>query len=257
MKNDIKISIITPTFNSAETLETTILSVLNQTYKNIEYIIIDGASTDKTLEIVADYQKKIPLTLISEPDRGLYDAMNKGVKSAHGDWILFLNSDDYFYSPDSLLKVRPYLDDDADIVYGATEFRYANFGSVRPPRPMSDLWKKMPFNHQSSLTRRSWLLRHPFDLEYHLAADYDFLIYAYKNGANFREADVVISSFGSGGASTKYQGQAIREYEIILKRYKLSNYKVYLYYRLLSLKPFFKKIAPEKIKRWVYDHLVH
>lgn len=253
----MKISVVTVCFNSQKTINRTIKSVAEQNNCNFEYIIVDGASSDGTIDIINSWQNKIPLVLISEPDKGIYDAMNKGVKLAKGDWILFLNSDDCFYSKDSLSQIELELKDNVDIVYGATEFAYDGFSVIRVPRPLPSFWKKMPFNHQSSLSRRNLLLQHPFDLKYRLAADYEFFLYAYKNGYSFREIDKIISVFYSGGVSTKYQYQAIKEYSHILKKYGYIGLRIFIYYQLLFLKPFFKRISSRKIKRIVYKYFVH
>ena len=105
--NNPKISVITVCFNAVETIEETILSVINQTYSNIEYIIIDGASTDGTVDIVNKYRDKIAC-FVSEPDKGIYDAMNKAVKVAKGDWLFFINSDDVFINNECLQNVAYY-----------------------------------------------------------------------------------------------------------------------------------------------------
>ncbi|MCA0234355.1 MAG: glycosyltransferase [Bacteroidetes bacterium] len=112
-----QISIITVCFNSASTIEKTIKSVINQDYKNIEYIIIDGSSVDGTQNIIAQYKDKIT-TVISEPDTGIYDAMNKGIKIATGDWLFFLNSGDIFFNSTTLSKIVPQLNNDFVLVFG-------------------------------------------------------------------------------------------------------------------------------------------
>jgi len=252
----MKISIITVCFNSEKTIERTINSVINQHYSDFEYIIIDGGSNDSTLSIINKWQKVFPIKLISEPDNGIYDVMNKGVKFSSGEFVLFLNSDDYFYSCDSLSKATAFLDNNSDIVYGSTEFRYDGFSVIRKPSSILNLWKKMPFNHQSSFTRRELLIKHPFVYDYKLASDYEFLIYAYKNNFRFKKIDVIISSFGSGGISNKQQGRAIREYEAILKKYNLNNLKTFFYYRFSLLKPILKKITSKKFKKFIYNHFV-
>lgn len=253
----MKISVITVCFNSEKTIDKTLESVDNQKGLDFEYIIVDGGSRDKTLKIISKWQNKISLKLISETDKGIYDAMNKGVRMATGDWVIFLNSDDYFYSSDSLANAEIFLDKELDIVYGSTEFRYDNFSVIRKPRPMSDLWKKMPYNHQSSFTRRSLLLKSPFNLDYRLASDYDFLVSSYKKNLRFKEVDLVISSFGSGGTSSQFKAAGIVEYESILKKYQLSNFKTFLYFKLLKTKPFLERISPKIISRWVYKNIVH
>ncbi|MBU0647222.1 glycosyltransferase, partial [Patescibacteria group bacterium] len=111
----MKISIITPCFNSARTIRQTIESIINQTYKDVEYIIIDNCSTDETFDIINEYQAKFHFTFLSEPDKGLYDAMNKGIKLATGDIIGILNSDDFYYNNDVLLEVNQLFKANQDI----------------------------------------------------------------------------------------------------------------------------------------------
>ena len=105
----MKISIITVCYNDKDVIEKTILSVINQDYSNLEYIIVDGASSDGTLEIIKQYQKKYPIILISEKDDGIYDAMNKGSKVASGDYLNFMNAGDYFFSDNTISAVVPHL----------------------------------------------------------------------------------------------------------------------------------------------------
>src|SRR4051812_9372166 len=112
-----KLSIITVNLNNAEGLETTIKSVTGQKNRDFEFIIIDGASTDNSLKVLADYDKQIDLW-ISEKDKGIYEAMNKGISKSNGAYLLFLNSGDYLYSEDTIGHVMEYLTGEADIVYG-------------------------------------------------------------------------------------------------------------------------------------------
>ncbi len=116
-----KFSIITVTYNAGKVLEDTIQSVITQTYKNMEYILVDGGSTDNTLSIINQYRSMIQ-QVISEPDRGLYDAMNKGIKMATGDYICFLNAGDAFHEDDTLQQMVHSLTENAlpDVLYGET-----------------------------------------------------------------------------------------------------------------------------------------
>lgn len=244
------ISIITVCLNSQETIAKTIESVISQSCQNFEYIIIDGASTDNTLNIIKKYQEKYPIKLISEPDSGIYDAMNKGVKIANGKWILFLNSDDYLYDINVVNIVSQALEKtNCDILYGATEFRYDNFNLIKQPSPLKAFWRRMPFCHQSCYTKRSLLLNSPFNKSYKIAADYDFLIHHYKQGFPFFKIDEVLSSFSVNGLSEKSQNEMIKEYLEILKKEWGYTFKVRLFYKLIALKPAIKKIMPWRLKK--------
>lgn len=149
----MKISVVTVCYNAADTIEKTMLSVLNQTYHDIEYIIIDGGSTDGTVEIIRKYADRIAYW-VSEPDKGIYDAMNKGIKVATGEWINFMNAGDSLFSRDTLqqfIESYPHM----DVVYGyamymtqGRSFRFKN-------SPMSEIEKKMPFCHQAVFTLNS------------------------------------------------------------------------------------------------------
>lgn len=119
MTNCPRISVITVVFNSKDSIEQTILSVLNQTYKNIEYIVIDGGSLDGTIEIVKKYLDKIS-KFITETDNGIYDAMNKGISLSSGEWIIFMNAGDRFVSNDVLEKIFSYNTSDYDVIYSDT-----------------------------------------------------------------------------------------------------------------------------------------
>ena len=120
----MKISIITATYNSGRTLRHTIESVLRQTYQDIEYLIVDGCSKDDTLEIVKDYESKFgdKMRWISEPDNGIYDAMNKGLRMATGDVVGILNSDDFYTSDDIVETIAANMSDEVDAVYGDIHF---------------------------------------------------------------------------------------------------------------------------------------
>ena len=111
---NLRISVITVCLNASKTIEQTILSIINQTYDNIEYIIIDGVSTDGTLDIIKKYESKISLCQ-SEPDNGIYDAMNKGLKLATGDFLIFMGADDVFYNENVIYKVASEIDNYDDI----------------------------------------------------------------------------------------------------------------------------------------------
>ena len=210
----MKISIITATFNSGATIEDTIKSVLRQTYKDIEYWIIDGCSEDNTLDIVRYYEPMFNgrMHVISEPDKGIYDAMNKGIGMATGDVIGILNSDDYYTADDALSTIANYFSrNDADAIYGDIHF-------VNDDNPEKCV------RYYSSALFRPWLLRfgfmpaHPsfyvrsnvyrkygtFSLDYKIASDYDImvrLLHKHRIKAQYIKKHFVTTR--TGGISTK------------------------------------------------------
>ena len=211
---DIKFTIVTVCYNAASTIEQTICSVLNQTYKNIEYIIIDGGSTDGTVDIISRYSDKIKW--ISEPDEGIYDAMNKGIKMASGEYIQFIGSDDCLMNSLSLEQLANIIDVKADVISAAEiiveedsrlEFYVGNergkdVSGNQPP------W----IPHASMLTRASVMKNILFDTRYTIAADYDFILKCYKNKSiKFQFVDMPIVYFSSGGVSSKRKEIADRE----------------------------------------------
>ena len=171
-----KITIITVCFNAEAAIEKTIRSVVNQTYDNLEYVIVDGASKDGTMAVVERYRDRIEKSgrIVSEPDKGLYDAMNKGGQLATGDWLLFLNADDVFVDDKVIADVAAFMDEhpEADVVYGNTEQVWA-FGTTiaAPSKPYRN--HKMCISPQATFVRTALHLSHPFNLKYRYAADFE------------------------------------------------------------------------------------
>lgn len=177
-----KFSIITVTYNAGAVLEDTIQSVITQTYRNVEYIIVDGGSKDHTLDIINRYREHIH-TLVSEPDKGLYDAMNKGIRLATGDYLCFLNAGDELHEDDTLqLMVHSITGTELpDVLYGETAIvdEEGHFLRMRRLSAPEDLnWKSfkdgMLVCHQAFFPRRE--LAEPYDLRYRFSADFDWCI---------------------------------------------------------------------------------
>lgn len=191
----MKISIITVCYNAIIGIEKTIQSVLSQSYPEIEYIVIDGGSTDGTVDVIQRYAEMITY-FISEPDQGIYDAMNKGINVATGDWISFLNAADNYYDNKTIESVFankvPF---SADVVYGYTVhvFSYGKF--VRKRLPLDSFNSGMPFGHESSFVRSEIMKRYCFDTSFKIVADYNFFYNLYKKGAIFHFVDVIISEY--------------------------------------------------------------
>lgn len=187
------ISVVTVCYNAKDILEETILSVISQTYKELEYIVIDGGSKDGTLSIVKKYESDISF-FISEPDKGIYDAMNKGVKAAKGDYILFMNSGDCFYSDTTLEDWGAYINNEnADVYYGDCIYKYPYGDRYMKALPLKGIRRMMVFSHQSVMVAASILKNRLFDIRYRFAADYDFLLRCYLEGRRFVYSPLPIS----------------------------------------------------------------
>jgi glycosyltransferase involved in cell wall biosynthesis len=219
-----KLSVITVVYNGARDIERTMLSVLNQTYDNIEYIIVDGLSVDGTLDIIKKYRDKI--RLISEKDEGIYDAMNKGLGAATGDYVLFMNSGDEIYALDTVAKVLE-MADDADIYYGETEMVDDNgqsLGRRRHKAPEQFTWQSFTYgmnvSHQAIYIKRS--LTEPYDRKYLLSADIDWIIRAAKKAKKIVKINEYVAKYLIGGISKQKHRQSLLErFDIMKKHYGL------------------------------------
>jgi glycosyltransferase involved in cell wall biosynthesis len=220
-----KLTIITIVYNNVRDIERTIHSVLNQTYQNIEYIIIDGQSTDGTLAVIEKYRSKIS-KIISERDKGIYDAMNKGLAMATGDYVLFMNSGDELYDEQTVEDVFDSAPG-ADIYYGETEMYNDNWESLgrrRHQAPEVFNWKSfqcgMNVSHQAIYIKRS--IVEPYDLKYKYSADIDWIIKATKKASNIVNVRRYVAKYLVGGMSKKKHRESLKErFEIFTKYYGL------------------------------------
>ena len=159
------ISIITISYNSCLTIEDTILSVINQTYPHIEYIVIDGGSKDGTVDIIKRYENKISYW-ISEPDKGIYYAMNKGIAATTGEWINFINCGDSFYDKNVIARLfKDSIGENYSVVYGNTVFQYSDHTEIEANRQYGN-YKFMPACHQSIFCRTHYMKQFMFDTRY-------------------------------------------------------------------------------------------
>lgn len=213
-----KVSVITVCYNADKTIKNTIESVLQQSYTCYEYIVVDGASTDDTLNIVREYSdqfahKQVQLKIISEKDHGIYDAMNKGIDLASGNWIIFMNADDSFYNEDALKNVFANNLNAYDVVYGDCVRIDSQGQYPMKANPPETLPKQMPFMHQAVFTRSSLCKRYKFNLDYILCADYDFFFKIYALGYQFKKLNVTVCNYSirgiSGRALIKAQNEVI------------------------------------------------
>lgn len=221
-----KLSVITIVYNNVKDIERSMISVINQTYSNIEYIVIDGASTDGTQGIIQKYKENVSI-FISEPDKGIYDAMNKGLALATGDYVLFMNSGDEIYSPDTVARVFASSALPADIYYGETEMYNENWESLGQRRhytPDKFTWKSfkygMSISHQAIYVKRE--LTTPYDLKYRYSADIDWIIRAAKKAKTIVNTHMYVAKYLVGGISKQKHLESLKErFHIFTKHYGL------------------------------------
>ena len=227
------VSIITVTFNAEEFLESTINSIINQSYRNIEYVIIDGGSTDNTVSIIKKYQSHISYW-ISEPDRGISDAWNKGIKASSGDIIGILNAGDYFLNTDYIAAVVNNIDVEENIIcYGNTEMVDQSgeviktiVGTFKPLNLYIGLG--FGFYHPGCFaTRQTYDLVGVFNSQYKLAMDSDWLFRSYKAGVSFKKLNLSCMML-DGGVSRKFGFSAYGEYLQAMRENCFATGYVYL-----------------------------
>ena len=203
------VSIITVTFNSGATLKDTIASVIKQTYSNIEYIIIDGASKDNTIEVIKRYAASYPINWISEPDQGIYDAMNKGIKMATGDYVGILNADDTFYENQTIEKVVDFLRSDSmDACIGNVVQHRKDGKIIRTYSSKNWTPEKLKIGfmppHPSIFFKRELFKRYgDYALGYAIASDYELIIrYFLKNKISYGYSGIITTRMSIGGVSS-------------------------------------------------------
>ena len=229
MKNNIKVSIITVVFNGSKHIEQTINSVLSLNYDNLEYIIIDGGSSDGTVDIIKKYEDKLAYW-VSEPDNGIYDAMNKGIKRSNGELIGIINSDDW-YEPNAI-KEAVSLYDGLTVVYGLLKFiRNDHIEKIYAPSPC--LIKSEMIPHPACfIPRRIYDSFGLYDLQYKSCADYHLILRLLQNHITFKLIEKPLANFRLGGFSwnvnslcesykMRYKMGVISKYEYLIKSYLL------------------------------------
>ncbi len=220
------VSIISITYNAESCLEETILSVIAQTYPKIEYILIDGASQDNTLQIIQKYASKITYWQ-SEPDQGIYHAMNKGLQIASGDYVWFMNAGDAIEAPDTLekaLKTAP----NADIYYGEAAYydlenHYLGLRSEVMPHRLPQLLRWQDFDkgmvvcHQAAIVKKE--IAPLYDLNHPFSADIDWLIKALKQANSVQNTGLILAKYKQGGFSRKHLLKSLWDRAAILQRH--------------------------------------
>ncbi len=238
MKNKPLITILTVSYNAEKTISRTIESVLNQTYGNIEYIIIDGASNDGTVEVAQSYQEIFDnasgrsLTIVSEPDKGMYDGLNKGAKLAHGVLVGQINADDWYEKNAVSIMMKLYNQYHYDFAWGNIKI-HKSTGSFIKKAHIGRLWTSTGWCHPASFSKREVIQNNPYILE-SMYDDFEYMISIRSQGLKVITVDRLISNFSFGGMSTKKSlSDAKKRAEIkynIYKRHNLSKmYKLHCY----------------------------
>ena len=220
-----KVSVITVCYNAEASIANTLKSVLDQTFTDYEYVIVDGASKDNTLKIVEGYkaqfqQKGISLIVNSEKDNGIYDAMNKGISFCSGEWIIYLNADDKFSDPDVLKDIFGNNDfDGIDVIYGDS---YRVKGDQKKldlaDKDLSLLRDFKFFCHQAAFTRRRVFDEIKFDCQFKICADYDFFLQAYLKNYKFHHENRIVCVYSVEGTSNKsYYNTILDNYNVRIK----------------------------------------
>lgn len=246
----LKVSVITICYNAEKTIAKTIESVLSQDYENLEYIIIDGGSKDRTVDIIKKYDNK-KIHWISERDNGISDAFNKGIKMATGDFIGLINADDYLL-PHALANLILLCHDNTDVLYGNTivNDEENKLKLIKYAGPSEGLEYSLPFIHQSSLVRKAAYEQYGmYSEKYKICMDYELFARFYQGGAKFQFVNTFVSCFTYGGTSCRHPFQTISEDVSIAEKYGLSHSKATIY----KIKMYMKnsiKIVLTKLRVW-------
>lgn len=212
-----KLSIVTICYNNKKELKKTISSVISQAFKDYEYIIIDGGSNDGSVEIIKEYEKYIDFW-VSEPDKGIYNAMNKGLVHCNSEWVYFLNSGDVFYNNEVLANIDfDGASDKVGAIYGRYKF-YSRYNELilnevtHPFIESKRKYRSMGFSHQSVFVRTKLAQEIGFNENFKLCADYNMMMQIYKTGNDFKRDNTIIAMCdGRGGAS--YKNRALQDKE--------------------------------------------
>ena len=252
----LRITYVTITYNAAAVLQRTLDSVLSQDYPDILHLIIDGASTDATMQLVNDYIERSNaadnghrIQVTSEPDKGIYDAMNKGLRSITGDYVCFLNAGDFLPASDTVSRIVEKVGDQSPaVLYGDTDIvdgegRFLHHRRLAPPEHLS--WKSfrqgMLVCHQAFYARTDFAIATPYDLRYRYSADVDWCIRVMKAAAKenvpLLNLKMVVANYTEEGQTTLHHRDSLWErYHVMEHHYgRLQTFLLHLWFALRSV----------------------
>jgi len=247
---DNLITIVTVSLNNRAGLEKTMCSVISQRDAPFEYIVVDGGSDDGSVEIIKEYGHNLA-KWISEADNGPYDAMNKGIGLASGEWIIFLNAGDIFNDHNALSAIYQQLgSNEIEALYGDSFADYGDFKIYRKAGPFREIWKGMIFSHQALVMRSSLLKNNGFDTSYPKMADYDLILRCLQKPGRVRYLAVPFVICDAKGISTRGQRAILQDYyrrskqtyHMVFSR-KVYFFKTYIFLVIIDLA---KMVLPEK-----------
>jgi len=258
-----KISVITVNLNALQGLHKTLQSVEALDYPHIEFIVIDGGSVDGSAELIKEHAANIDYW-ISESDHGIYDAMNKGLARATGEWVNFMNSGDVFYNAQVLSHVFQQDHGDVEVIYGDSIAQYPGFRVMRKASAAEDLWKGMICCHQAMFFRTSRLQSAPYRPRVGFSADYELILRLYLEGLSFRYLPHTITVFDTRGISNQEMTRSAQANLTILGMSRTITHAEKGYHRRFIIKSriteIMYRVVPDAIirvlLRWLYRHQV-
>lgn len=222
----MKISVVTATYNCKKTIERTIISVLRQTYTNIEYLIIDGLSSDGTIDVIKEYaQNDGRIRVLIERDKGIYDAMNKAVAMATGEYVYFLGGDDVLFSENTLQQVADRITNFSDIVYGDI-ILYPSGNRMRQRQTTKSI---ITFNicHQAIFYPTKYLKARPYDLRYKIWADHELNLFCWGKYGAFKYIEIPIAQYNQTGFSSFTEDEVFKKDRLTIVKKHLGLFGMY------------------------------
>ncbi|SHG28912.1 Glycosyltransferase involved in cell wall bisynthesis [Flavobacterium fluvii] len=254
------ITIVTVVYNDALNIEETILSVTNQSYQEIEYIIIDGGSTDGTLDVIKKNENKITY-FRSEPDNGIYDAMNKSLSFITGSYIYFLNSGDVIFDNKTIETIMVQLNDE-DVVFCDTILTIRNENYYLQQRNLTAT-DPMPTCHQSVLVKTHLLKAHNFNLKLRISADKEFFKYCFNQNVKYKNISIPLGVIDGDGFSTKYkitqakENQAIFQESLLVYFFRLLKEYLMVFIIYLCPKSIYHKLRAKQYSKNKIDYITY
>lgn len=252
------VSVVTVCWNAESMIRKTLDSVLEQDFDNYEYIIIDGDSKDSTLDIIYEYKdafqkKNINFFILSEPDNGIYDAMNKALKYVTGKYTIYMNAGDCFLDKNILKDIFVEDLNKYDIIYGDIYLFENNMYKYIKAGNITDRGDRSPICHQAVFTKTELLQLYKFDLSYKLASDYDFLVKSYLEKKEFYYLNKAVSIFDFSGTSTKNSIGYLKEMHLIRLKFKFNSDVLFISIFRLRIFDLLRNIIKFSLKHIFYS----